>query len=59
VLELEQVGVHDHFLELGGDSLVAIRILSRVVKTFRVELSIQALLDAPTVAQMAELIVPH
>jgi len=59
VLELEQVGVHDHFLELGGDSLVATRILSRVVKTFRVELSIQALLDAPTVAQMAELIVPH
>jgi acyl carrier protein len=59
VLELEQVGVHDHFLELGGDSLLATRILSRVVKTFRVELSIQALLAAPTVAQMAELIVPH
>jgi amino acid adenylation domain-containing protein len=59
VLELEQVGVHDHFLELGGDSLLATRILSRVIKTFRVELSIQALLAAPTVAQMAELIVPH
>ena len=59
VLELEQVGVHDHFLELGGDSLLATRILSRVVQTFRAELSIQALLAAPTVAQMAKLIVPH
>jgi acyl carrier protein len=59
VLELEQVGVHDDFLDLGGDSLLATRILSRVIQTFRVELSIQALLAAPTVAQMAELIVPH
>ncbi|HTN70766.1 MAG TPA: non-ribosomal peptide synthetase [Methylomirabilota bacterium] len=59
VLGLEQVGVHDNFLELGGDSLVATRILSRVVKTFRVELSIPALFDAPTVAQMAELIAPQ
>jgi amino acid adenylation domain-containing protein len=59
VLELEQIGINDRFLELGGDSLRATRILSRVVQTFRVEFSIQALLDAPTVAQMAKLIVPH
>jgi acyl-coenzyme A synthetase/AMP-(fatty) acid ligase/acyl carrier protein len=59
VLELEQVGVRDHFLELGGDSLLATRILWRVIQTFRVELSMEAVLAAPTVAQMAELIVPH
>jgi amino acid adenylation domain-containing protein len=59
VLELKQVGVHDHFLELGGDSLRATRILSRVTQAFRVELTIQALLEAPTIEQMAELIGPH
>ena len=59
VLELEQVGVRDHFLELGGDSLLATRILWRVIQTFRAELSMEAVLAAPTVAQMAKLIVPH
>lgn len=57
VLDLEQVGIHDNFLELGGDSLLATRTLSRVTKTFRVEFSILALFENPTVAEMAEFIV--
>jgi hypothetical protein len=57
VLNLEYVGIHDHFLELGGHSLLATRLLRRIIETFRVELSLQAVLDAPTIAQMAEVIV--
>jgi amino acid adenylation domain-containing protein len=57
VLDLKQVGIHDHFLELGGDSLRATRVLTRVIETFRVELSIRAFFDMPTVAEMAEFIV--
>jgi hypothetical protein len=53
VLELEQVGIHDDFLELGGHSLLATQVLSRVRSAFRVQLSQQALLGAPTVAEMA------
>ena len=56
VLEIHPVGIHDNFFELGGHSLAALRIISRVIKTFQLELPVKALFDAPTVAQMAALI---
>ena len=56
VLGLDQVGIHDDFFELGGNSLVATRIISRVRQTFQLELPIKSLFDAPTVAEMALLI---
>ena len=54
VLGLDEVGVLDPFLELGGDSLRAMQLASRVFATFRVQLSIQSLLDSSTVADVAE-----
>jgi amino acid adenylation domain-containing protein len=59
VLGLEHIGIDDSFLELGGDSLLAARVLTRVLETFRVELSQSALMEAATVAHMAETIVEH
>jgi len=53
VLGLDQVGIHDNFLELGGDSLLAGQVISRVISTFRVELPLRSLFEAPTVADMA------
>jgi acyl carrier protein len=49
-------GIHDDFFELGGHSLMAIRVMSRVRETFRVEIAMNALFDAPTVASLAEVI---
>ena len=57
VLEIDEIGVHDHFFDLGGHSLAATRIVSRVAKAFPVNLPIKILFDSPTVAQMAEVIV--
>lgn len=57
VLDLNQVGVHDNFFDLGGHSLAATRVISRVVETFPLELPIKVLFDSPTVAEMAEVIV--
>jgi amino acid adenylation domain-containing protein len=57
VLDLDQVGVHDNFFDLGGHSLAATRVISRVVKTFPLELPIRALFDSPTVAEMAEVVI--
>ena len=57
VLGLEQVGVHDPFLDLGGNSLAATALLARVGETLGVELPVAALLAAPTIAAMAEAIV--
>jgi amino acid adenylation domain-containing protein len=59
VLDLEQVGVHDGFLDLGGDSLRASQVLSRVAGIFQVSLPPQALFAAPTVAEMAVVLVQH
>jgi amino acid adenylation domain-containing protein len=59
-LALDAVGVHDNFLELGGDSLRATRIVTDVETAFRVELlSRSLLLDSPTVADMALVITAH
>jgi amino acid adenylation domain-containing protein len=59
VLELDQVGVHDNFFDLGGHSLAATQVISRVVNTFPLQLPIKALFDSPTVAEMAKVIVEH
>jgi acyl-coenzyme A synthetase/AMP-(fatty) acid ligase/acyl carrier protein len=57
VLGLDRVGVHDGFLDLGGDSLMATQVVSRVLAEFRVTVSLRDLFDAPTVAHMAALLV--
>jgi len=53
VLGLKQVGIHDTFSDLGGHSLAATQVISRIVLEFKVELPIKFLLDSPTVAEMA------
>jgi thioesterase domain-containing protein/acyl carrier protein len=54
LLKVKQVGVHDNFFELGGDSLVATRLLATIHEVFDVEFALRTLLEAPTVARMAE-----
>jgi acyl carrier protein len=55
-LRLDAVGVHDSFLELGGNSLRAMQLVSAIVDAFQVKLSARALFDAPTIAGMADVI---
>ena len=52
-LGIDQVGIHDNFLELGGDSLSATRVISRVVSILQVEVPLRSLFESPTVADMA------
>jgi hypothetical protein len=47
------VGVHDAFLDVGGDSLKATLVASRLAATMDVELSVLALFDAPTISELA------
>ena len=53
MLAIDIVGIHDRFLDLGGDSLRAGQILARVTDQFGVELNLRVLLQTPTIADMA------
>ena len=56
VLDVHPIGIHDNFFDLGGHSLAASRVISRVIQAFKLALPIKALFDAPTVAEMATII---
>jgi acyl transferase domain-containing protein/thioesterase domain-containing protein len=57
LIGIQNVGVHDDFFELGGQSLIAVRYFARIKKIYGLELSLATLFEAPTIADCAEIIV--
>lgn len=56
VLRLERVGIEDEFLDLGGNSLLAIQVIARVNQAFDVDLPLRSAFEASTVATLAQLV---
>ena len=54
VLQRQPIGVTENFFELGGDSLNAVRLLLQIEEATGRSLSLVALINAPTVAGLAE-----
>jgi amino acid adenylation domain-containing protein len=52
-LEQERIGINDNFFEAGGHSLLATKVVSRIEKSFHVNLPLRALFEAPTIADLA------
>lgn len=56
LLGIDQVGIRDNFFDLGGHSLIAVRLFAQIKRTFSVDFPISVLVEAPTVEACAELI---
>jgi acyl carrier protein len=54
MLGATRVGVRDNFFDLGGHSLVALRIISRVNDHFQIEMSVRTLLEHPVLREFAQ-----
>lgn len=53
VLGVEKIGVHDNFFEIGGNSLLAVRLISMMEQQLGMKIGTATIFEAPTIADMA------
>lgn len=56
ILRTDRVGVHDSFFALGGDSLTAVQMVSRLRREFTGAVSVRLLFEQPTPEQLARML---
>ena len=56
LLGVERVGRDDDFFELGGQSLIAVRLFTRMKKRYSIDLPLSTLFEAPTIAECASIV---
>ncbi|MBV9790075.1 MAG: SDR family oxidoreductase [Chloroflexi bacterium] len=59
VLGLEQVGLHDNFFDLGGNSLISLQVIAKLKKEFKTQVPAVAMFEAPTVSALAQYLAPQ
>lgn len=53
ILRIENIGIEDNFFDLGGNSLLAIKLVSELQRLFKYELPITKLYQSPTIKSLA------
>ena len=56
VLGVERVGIHDSFFELGGDSLIGLKLIAQLKRELGIEIPAVDLYKGPTVSRLADII---
>jgi amino acid adenylation domain-containing protein len=56
VLQIDHVGIHDNFFTLGGHSILATVLATRVQDTLGVDVLVRSVFESPTIAELAEVI---
>jgi amino acid adenylation domain-containing protein len=54
LLGIGQIGIHDNFFEMGGNSLMATQLLSRLRQVFTVAIPLETVFDNTTIGQLAK-----
>lgn len=54
VLGVEKVGIHNNFFNLGGYSLLAIQVISRINQAFSVKITLRTMFEKPTIADLSD-----
>src|SRR4030095_6425834 len=56
ILQVEPIGIHDNFFVLGGHSLKAMQIVSRIHKILEVKIGLREFFNLPTIAALSSLV---
>jgi len=56
VLEIDRIGLHDNFFAIGGHSLIAIRLLSRINSALSINLPLRTIFENPTLKLHTQII---
>ncbi len=59
VLDIPHIGIDDAFFELGGNSLLAMRMINKINSAFGVHFSIRSIFEAPTVRELASRLIEN
>ncbi len=56
LLGIDQLGIHDNFFDLGGNSLIALKVISRLKQALQMDIPVVSLFEGPTAHALAEML---